>query len=611
MHFLAPTAFAFAAALPVVVLFYLLKRKRMVKLVPSTLLWRKFLAETQASAPFQKLRHNWLLILQLILLILVIFALSRPYFAGKTSGGRLLVAVLDASASMQSIDEEPSRFEKARRQALDLVDSMHDTDQMVVLLAASHTEVKQSPTGNKAALRRSLRGCAVTDSTTHLAEALKLAQPLVRDRAGGEIHLYTDGAVRDMAEFEHEGLNVTFHQFGKRAGNAGIVTLDVRSHPEDPSRRAVFVSVLNASSNSIQTELELRFQGQLIETRPLTLKPRETSPQVFNASQAEDGVFQVRLTTEDDLAADNQASISSLLPRPVKVLLVTRGNAYLEKALGTVPNASVTVAKESEDDARSFDLTVLDDVLPTVWPAGNVLAIRSTQTNWVHIVGRAEAPTIVDWKNTHPLLRFVNLDNVQIAEALAVSTPSWAVSLVDSPTTSLVLAGEVGRQKILWIGFDTLQTTWPLRVSFPIFIANAVDWLNPATATTAQYMVRAGDPIRLALTAPMTSGKMILPDKSERVISLDPTAREFVFGETMRQGLYELEAGTNRAVFCVNLLDGAETDTTPRAELNFGKYAKVQATTIKQANMEIWRWIAAAGLAILMFEWWFYHRRTA
>ena len=58
MNFLAPAALAFAAALPVVILFYLLKRKRVVKLVSSTLLWQKFLAETQASAPFQRLRKN-------------------------------------------------------------------------------------------------------------------------------------------------------------------------------------------------------------------------------------------------------------------------------------------------------------------------------------------------------------------------------------------------------------------------------------------------------------------------------------------------------------------------------------------------------------------------
>src|SRR6186997_1739596 len=111
MKFLAPAAFAFAAAIPVVILFYLLKRKRVVQLVSSTLLWQKYLAETQASAPFQRLRHNWLLLIQLLLLLLAVFALSRPYFAGTTKGGRILVVILDGSASMQSTDESPTRFE--------------------------------------------------------------------------------------------------------------------------------------------------------------------------------------------------------------------------------------------------------------------------------------------------------------------------------------------------------------------------------------------------------------------------------------------------------------------------------------------------------------------
>src|SRR5208282_2521054 len=136
VRFLFPGAFWFAAALPVVVVFYLLKRRRVVKLVSSTVLWQKFLADTQANAPFQKLRRNWLLFLQLLLLAAAILALSRPYFAGHTSRAGLRVIILDASASMQSTDEKPSRFEKARAEALDLVNSLKDQEQMLVLLAA-------------------------------------------------------------------------------------------------------------------------------------------------------------------------------------------------------------------------------------------------------------------------------------------------------------------------------------------------------------------------------------------------------------------------------------------------------------------------------------------
>jgi len=611
LNFLTPFAFVFAAALPVVIVFYLLKRKRTVKLVSSTLLWQKFLAETQASAPFQRLRHNWLLLLQLLLLTLVILALARPYFAGKMAGGNLFVVILDASASMQAADESPSRFEKARAEALKLVGTLQDTDQMVVLQAAAVTEVKQSPTSEKSALRRALENCSVTDSPTRLAEALKLAESTTRNNANTEIHLFSDGATPDLGEFENKALRIVFHSFGQRGDNLGITTLDVRVNPEDAGQRALFASIFNCSTNIRETGLELRFNDQLLETRPLMLQPRETSPQIFLAPQVRDGVFTVRLTAKDDLAADNQASLVSLLPQPVKVLLVTGGNRFLEKALRAVANVQLTVAADSTDAGRAFDLVVLDNVQPGVWPAGNLLAIRTAATNWFERIGQATSPSIVDWKSTHPLLRFASFDNVQIAESLSVKTPAWALAIVDSPQTPLILAGELDRRRVVWLAFNPLDSTWPLRVSFPIFIANAVDWLNPASANAARLMVKAGDPFRFNLADPVTTAQIIYPDGKTKTLPLDPNTREILFGDTVRQGIYRLRAGTNETAFCVNLMDAAETDTTPRTELKLGKYAQVRAATTTRANLELWRWIALGGLAVLLFEWWYYHRRTA
>jgi len=512
---------------------------------------------------------------------------------------------------MQSTDRAPSRFEQARREALQLVDSLHDTDQMVLLVAAGHTEVKQSPTSSKSALRRALESCRVTDCPTRLAEALKLAQPLVKDRRDAEIHLYSDGAAPDLTDFEFEGLNVVFHRVGRQANNVGIVALDVRAHPDDPRRRAVFASVFNAASNAVSVEVELFFEGTSLESRALNLGPRETAPQIFAASQDRDGLFTLRLNSPDDLVADNQAAILSLLPQPVKVLLVSRNTGYLDKALRAVPNVNLATSADLTETGEAYDLVVLDDVVPSTWPTVNTLAVRSAPTNWVQVTGRVEAPAIVDWKTSHPLLRFVSFDEVQIAEALTSRTPTWAVPLVDAPNTPLILAGEFGRQRIVWIGFDTLQSTWPLRISFPIFIANAVDWLNPAAAKATQFQVRAGDPLRLALTRPLTNAVVRLPDGSPREVRLDPGAKELVFGDTDRQGVYRVQTEAGESAFCVNLLDGAETDTTPKSELRFGKYARAQATTVKQASLEIWRRIAALGLLVLLFEWWFYHRRTA
>ncbi|PYM16782.1 MAG: hypothetical protein DME18_00670, partial [Verrucomicrobia bacterium] len=354
-----------------------------------------------------------------------------------------------------------------------------------------------------------------------------------------------------------------------------------------------------------------RFDDQLLETKPLTIPPTNTTPAVFLATQPRDGVFSVRITARGDLAADNQASIVSLLPRPVKVLLVSRGNRLLEKALKAAGKVELSVAADVSEPKSGFDLVVLDDMTPAVWPKANLLAIHTLNTNWFQVLGGVEAPPIVDWKSTHPLLRFVSFDNVALAKALAVKTPTWAAAVVDSPQTPLILAGELARQRIVWLGFDLLESNWPFRISFPIFIANAVDWLNPASMQASQLLVKAGEPFRQALIEPARSAEVTFPDGSRKSLSLDPNAQELVFGGTAKQGVYHLTIGTNETVFCVDLLDSAESDTRPRAELNLGKFGTVAATTMRRANLEIWRWIAAIGLAVLMFEWWWYHRRTA
>ena len=615
MSFLAPAAFAFAAAIPVVIVFYLLKRKRVVKLISSTLLWQKFLAETQANAPFQRLRHNWLLLLQILMLLLAVFALSRPYFTGTAKSSRLRVLILDSSASMQATDVKPSRFEQARSEALKWVDGLKDNDQMVVLVAAANTEVKQSATSDKGALRRAIESSRATDSPTRMREALQLAETLVKNQAdkdNPEIHLFSDGAIPSLAEFENKNLPLIYHRVGERANNLGIASLDVRPNPDNPAQRAIFTSVVNPSTNTQITDIELRFGDDVVETKSITATGTNTLPIVFLATQPRDGIFTVKIGGADDLAADNQASVVSILPRPVKVLLVTRGNRFLEKAIRPVPNVQLTIAAVLADDAPGYDIVVLDDVTPVMWPKGSVLAIHVNFTNLFPEVSRAEAPAIVDWKNTHPLLRFVSFDNVFINESLAVKAPIWGVPIVDSSTTPLVIAGEIERKRVVWMGFDTMQTTWPLRISFPIFIQNALEWLNPASGNASQLTVKSGDPFRLALADAVDTAQITTPDGAVKTVSLEKNTRELIFGDTTKQGIYKLRAGTNDLSFCVNLMDAAESDIRPREELPLGKFgAGVAATRLERANMELWRWIALAGLVVLLFEWWWYHKRSA
>ena len=125
----------------------------------------------------------------------------------------------------------------------------------------------------------------MSDSSTRLTEALKLAETLVRDKRDPEIHLFSDGAAGDLSEFASMNLNVIYHKAGQRCRNLGITTLDIRENPENRAERAIYTSVANFSTNAEQTDLELLFDNQRVDSRPLVLKPGETSPQVFTAAQ--------------------------------------------------------------------------------------------------------------------------------------------------------------------------------------------------------------------------------------------------------------------------------------------------------------------------------------
>jgi len=299
------------------------------------------------------------------------------------------------------------------------------------------------------------------------------------------------------------------------------------------------------------------------------------------------------------------------MPNPPKVLLVTQGNRFLEKAIRASGDLELATATDLENGGVDYDIVVIDSLVPSTWPEVNTLMFRVTPEDWFGNVSVIEGPRIVNWQTTHPLMRFLTMDNVAIREAAFVSAVDWGVPIMDAPQSPLVVAGEIGLKNVVWVGFDPLDSTWPLRVSFPIFISNCMDWLNPVLGSSENLSIRAGAPFRMALAEQGETAKVIGPDGTEHPVEKDETSGQVVFGGTDQQGIYRLVSGTNETVFCANILDDAESNLKPAEEISFGKFGTVQAAAVKRADLEIWRWFLAVALAVLFFEWWFYHRRTA
>src|SRR5689334_809746 len=149
-------AAAAAVAVPALLVLYFLKLRRREMPVSSTLLWRKAIQDLQVNAPFQRLRRNLLLLLQLLMLVLLCLALSRPVanFNNLARAEKLTVILIDRSASMSAIEDfngnKHTRLEEAKKQARALIDSMTRKDAAMLIAFDDSAEVIQPLTSDTA-----------------------------------------------------------------------------------------------------------------------------------------------------------------------------------------------------------------------------------------------------------------------------------------------------------------------------------------------------------------------------------------------------------------------------------------------------------------------------
>ena len=91
---------AFLAVLPVIVLLYMMKQKAKEQKVSSLYLWREAYQNLRSDTPWEKLRHNLLMYLQLLAMALLILAMTAPYLTGRQEKHSYPIIVIDRSASM-------------------------------------------------------------------------------------------------------------------------------------------------------------------------------------------------------------------------------------------------------------------------------------------------------------------------------------------------------------------------------------------------------------------------------------------------------------------------------------------------------------------------------
>ncbi len=591
MGFLNVPAFIFALlALPILLLYMLRLRRREVW-VSSTFLWQRLLRDREANTPWQRLRRNLLLFLQLLALALLVLALARPFVTRPVLSEGSVVILLDGSASMQAADVPPNRFEAARRMALDLVEGLGPGDAATVVLVGPQPRVLVAPTEDRAALRRALEAAQPADGPADWEAACALASALAAGDGERSFVFLSDGAV--SGNLPPLPGKVRFVRVGERGDNLAVLALAMR---EGPTGLQALLRVGNFGQGPVETRVALRADGAPLDVRSLSLPPRGTATLVLDDLPYDLQLLEAQLETEDPLSLDDAAwAVRAGGGR--RVLLVTPGNLFLERALAILPGVELTrLPPGGPLPQEPYDLLVVDGPITTTLPAGNLWIVGPyggtggvfTDTQTVRLAA------------DDPLLRYVDWDEVHVLRAWRVEPPPEARVLVEAAGGPLLFVAERPEGRLAVLAFDLHDSDLPLRLAFPILVANLTGWLLPAGGLAESAALHPGAPLPIRPAPEAARVEVIGPDGELRSPS-DPADRLGVYQ------LRHLDADgrlLRSDLFAVNLFDAAESDIGPREQVVVGSVEVRAGAGTSEGRRELWIWLAAATLGVMGAEWW-------
>ena len=122
-----------------------------------------------------------------------------------------------------------------------------------------------------------------------------------------------------------------------------------------------------------------------------------------------------------------------------------------------------------------FDLIIFEGALPTTLPSKPILAIAPPRTSALgEVTGTLTNPGIGSLDPDDPILRYVDLSTVHVAEAKKLETPAWAKTVIPGPGGApLLYAGTRGDMAFPQLGVVTEPVLDALRI--PYYIMETID----------------------------------------------------------------------------------------------------------------------------------------
>ncbi|MDE0503234.1 MAG: BatA and WFA domain-containing protein [Candidatus Poribacteria bacterium] len=621
MHFLNGSALYLFAFIPLVASLHFLRLRRNRHVVPSVMFWLEAIEDMKANVPFQRIRKYFPLILQLVFLSLAVVTVARPAFRSYSPLFGQSLLILENSASMQSTESGKSRFDIAKKRALELIDQLDDRGQMMIMdTSRPPHHIRQGFTSDKEKLRRTIHELTPQHTSPEIKLILSSAAAYGKGASTGIF--YIGGNAQEIPNPPPRLQKIVV---GTPRENVGIVQFNVSRNPIQPRQFQILAGLRNFGSEEWQFRARLDIGGRWYDDERVTLPPGENRSIVFTIDdEGFDGlVVSLNLELKDDLALDNSAWAFLHRREPTRVLLASdRSQPLLSKMLEA--DANIELEEIGTQDYRgleSQDIAIFDGYAPENLPEAN--AVFLNPVNGLPFMPVTETTTkpvrVIYQDRVHAIMRDVPLIDLSVRESLVVQLPTWGRSLAETEKGALIWWGEHANRRYVVFAFDAfnLETSrFALLIpSGPILLSRCLEWLTVSNTTVQPDVVKVGTPVKITLSdQEAEEGVTVqLPDGSTTDISSQTSP--ITFAGTSLVGVYTVSIRERQiGRFAVNLLDSQESGgSSPQSgqeRVESDPEGAPLGNQAQEVNREIWKYTACLGIFLLLIEWWVYHRNN-
>lgn len=575
--------------------------------MPAVFLWPQRTDEVRANALIQKLRFSWLLVLQLLALLLLVCSLARPQFKQSGLAGKVTVVVLDASASMGSTDVEPSRIDVAKARIEQLIRSAAPGDRIALIEAGPFPRVIFPLSNDPQVELNGVKSVRQYDAEADVGEALRLAAAIVSTTEGSRILLLSDGVFEPVRNFSPGKASVVFQPIGESGENLGIQALGTG---DGANGKLVYCGVRNFGKQSGSNSISIFADQKVIYSANISVLPNKVWGQTVNLPRGTK-VIEARLGQGDSLACDNYAATVLDPNASSRVLLITSGNMFLERALALDPRVTLDKAAKLPESEKAvapgesqYDIVVFDGLVETGVKSKGVLSLGSTgNSSIVQFQGSSKNPELVS-SDEVPLLAGVNFEEIYVEKFQRVTAIGQGRAVAETKSGPMLVVAN-GNKRQIYLAFSPLDSDFPLNVGFPIFIGNALDFLIGKERS---------DNLSLGVAQPLTisvakGDSVTLTREGDPKVEIQVRDERATVRETYKVGKYELTSGKTKKSLYAYFRNSAESTITPKSDIELGQTNVVGISALSRFE-DFWRPLLIALLALLCFEWWAFARRS-